>query len=272
FFTKALADLGVAPTTLREPFQRLFTQGMIRLDGTKMSKSKGNLVAPEEIIDTLGADTLRLAHLAVKPPEEDVDWEDVGLEGCSRFVHRVWRLSLPDGEFAASLRDGDATADDESLLRATHRLIVDVTEAFDRWSYHVAVARFMAYVNDLQKLLRSDTGGHRATVEFAVDTMLQLLAPACPHMTAELWSRRHDGAHIHESPWPEADPAMLVEDTVTLVVQVAGKVRDRIDVAADADEATCVAAALASDKVQAYLDGEPRKVIARPPKLVNVVP
>jgi leucyl-tRNA synthetase len=272
FFTKALADLGVAPKELREPFQRLFTQGMIRLAGTKMSKSKGNLVAPEEIIDTLGADTLRLAHLAVKPPEEDVDWEDVGLEGCARFLQRVWRISVPGGEFDAALRDGAETAEDTALLRATHRLVADVTEAFDRWSYHVAVAKFMAYVNELQRSLRSEAGGHRATVEFATDTLLQLLAPACPHMTAELWSRRHDGGHVHEVPWPAADPAMLVEDSVTMVVQVAGKVRDRIEVAADADEATCVAAALASEKVQAHLDGEPRKVIARPPKLVNLVP
>ena len=277
FFTKALSDLGVAPSDLREPFQRLFTQGMIRLDGAKMSKSKGNLVAPEEIIDTLGADALRLAHLQVKPPEDDVDWEDVGLEGCSKFLHRVWRLAVPESDLCESPRTGARTAADGQVERATHRLIADISSSFDRWSYNVAVSRYMAFVNDLYRYVQSDEGPHAATLDESVDTLLQLLAPACPHMTAELWSLRHPdapghGAHIHESPWPVADPSLLVEDTATLVVQVNGKVRDRIEVPADADEPTCTNLALASEKVRAHLGaGEPRKVIARPPKLVNIV-
>jgi leucyl-tRNA synthetase len=272
FITKALSDLGVAPADLREPFRRLFTQGMIRLGGTKMSKSKGNLVAPEEIIDTLGADTLRLAHLSVKPPEEDVDWEDVGLEGCARFLHRVWRLGLPAAEDTWTLHDGPATAVDEQVRRATHRLVADVTSAFERWSYHVAVARFMAFVNEFQRAARDEPGLRRSTHAEAVDTLLLLLAPAAPHLSAELWSRRHDGEHVHERPWPVADESLLIEDTVTMVVQVDGKVRDRIEVAAGADEADCVAAALASPKVVALLDGSaPARVVARPPKVVNVV-
>ena len=276
FFTKALADLGVAPKELREPFQRLFTQGMIRLEGAKMSKSKGNLVAPEEIIDTLGADALRLAHLAVKPPEDDVDWEDFGLEGCARFLHRVWRLAVPGSDLATGARSGEPTDADQEVVRATHRLIDDITTHFDRWSYNVAVAKYMAFVNDLYRYAQSDAGPHGPTLDQAVDTLLQLLAPACPHITAELWDRRHstggEVAHVHETEWPVADPSLLTEATVTLVVQVNGKVRDRIEVPADADEATCVAAALASEKVAAHLGGaEPRKVIARPPRLVNLV-
>ena len=286
FFTKALADLGIAPPELREPFRRLFTQGMIRLDGSKMSKSKGNLVAPEEIIDTLGADALRLSHLAVKPPEEDVDWEDFGLDGCSRFLARVWRLGVPDSDLTVDLREGDPTAADQAVVRATHRLIADVTGDFERWSYNVAVAKYMGFVNELYRYVQSDEGAHRETLSAATDTLLQVLAPACPHMTAELWALRRaaDGpagedaagedaiAHVHETAWPVADESQLVEDSVTLVVQVNGKVRDRIEVAADADEAACVAAALASEKVRAHLgEGEPRKVIARPPKLVNIV-
>ena len=273
FITKALSDLGVAPADLREPFQRLFTQGMIRLDGAKMSKSKGNLVSPEEIIDTLGADTLRLAHLAVKPPEEDVDWEDFGLEGCSRFLQRLWRLAVPDSELLAGVagRGGEPTAGDLAVVRATHRLIAEITDNYDRWSYNVAVARYMAFTNDLYRYVQSDAGPHGPTLAFALDHVIELLAPAAPHVTAELWARRHDGAHVHGQPWPVADPAMLVEDSVTLVVQVNGKVRDRIEVPTDAGEEACVAAALASEKVQAHLDGEPRKVIARPPKLVNIV-
>ena len=281
FFTKALADLGVAPPELREPFRRLFTQGMIRLDGSKMSKSKGNLVAPEEIIDTLGADALRLSHLAVKPPEEDVDWEDFGLDGCSRFLTRVWRLAVPDSDLTVALRDGDATPADVAIVRATNRLIADVTGDFERWSYNVAVAKYMAFVNELYRYVQSDEGAHGPTLATATDTLIQLLAPACPHLTAELWTLRRvaDGStpageivHVHETAWPVADPSMLVEDTATLVVQVNGKVRDRIEVASDADEATCVAAAMASERVRGFLgDGEPRKVIARPPKLVNIV-
>jgi len=278
FLTKALADLGIAPEDLREPFQRLFTQGMIRLDGSKMSKSKGNLVAPEEIIDTYGADTLRLAHLAVKPPEEDVDWEDFGLEGCSRFLARLWRLAVPGSDLADRATDRLPGPADEAVLRATHRLVADVTHSFDRWAYNVAVARAMAFLNDLYRYVQADDAPDAATLATAVDNLLLLLAPAVPHVSAELWAARgaaagQPGRHIHVEPWPVADPDMLVEESITLVIQVAGKVRDRIEVPADADEATCEAAAMASEKVRSILDGaEPRKVIVRPPKLVNIVP
>ena len=278
FFTKALSDLGIAPPELREPFQRLFTQGMIRLDGSKMSKSKGNLIAPEQIIDTLGADALRLSHLAVKPPEDDVDWEDVGLEGCSRFLLRTWRLAAPGSDLLRTVRDGAPNAADEAIRRATHVLIAEITASFERWAYNVAVAKYFSFLNELYLYVQSEEGPHGETLAFAVDTLLQLLAPACPHVTAELWSLRHepeaDGgpAHVHTTAWPVADPALLVEDSVTMVVQVNGKVRDRIEVAADASEEDCLAAANASEKVRAQLDGaEPRKVIVRPPKLVNFV-
>jgi leucyl-tRNA synthetase len=155
-------------------------------------------------------------------------------------------------------------------------LIADITASFDRWAYNVAVARYMAFVNDLYRYVQSDQGAHGPTLAFAVDTLLQLLAPACPHFAAELWSMRHAGeegtAHIHRTAWPQADPALLVQDTATLVVQVNGKVRDRIEVPADADEDACVAAALRSEKVLSHLSGgAPRKVVARPPKLVNLV-
>ncbi len=276
FFTKALSDLGVVPADLREPFKRLFTQGMIRLDGSKMSKSQGNLVAPEEIIDTLGADSLRLAHLAVKPPEEDVDWEDFGLEGCHRFLQRVWRLAVPGSDLLGNQRSGEPNEADNRIVRATHHLVDDVTQQFERWSYNVAVARYMAFVNDLYRYVQSDDGPHEETLATAVDTLLKVLAPACPHMTAELWERRHSAGetvvHVHTAPWPVADADMLREEAVTMVVQVNGKVRDRIQVAPDVSEDDAIAAALASAKVQAQVDGaEPRRVIVRPPKLVNIV-
>jgi leucyl-tRNA synthetase len=271
FLTKALADLGLAPKELREPFARLFTQGMIRLGGDKMSKSKGNLVAPEDILDREGADALRLAHLFVGPPQDDVDWEGVGIEGTSRFLHRLWRLAtgaaVPGGTV-----DREPTAADAEIDRATHRLIARVTDEYERWSYNTAVAAFMEFTNELYRYVQSDDGARTETLGFALDTLLLLMAPMTPHVTAELWARRHGGEHVHERPWPAADPAKLTVATVTMVVQVNGKVRDRIEVDAGIDAAEAERLALASEKVRSHLDGgEPRKVIARPPNLVNVV-
>ena len=271
FFTKALADLGVAPKGLREPFQRLFTQGMIRLGGTKMSKSKGNLVAPEEILDHQGADALRLAHLQVKPPQEDVDWEDFGIDGCAKFLNRVWRLAFPGSRFPLKARTGELVDTDAALDRATHRLVSRITNEYDRWSYNTAIAGFMEFTNTVYKYVQAEDGPHVDTLAAAIDALLLVMAPAAPHMCAELWEMRN-GGHIHLEEWPTADPTKLVEDTVTLVVQVNGKLRDRVEVPADIDEQTAVALALGCTKVVNALEGnEPRKVIARPPRLVNVV-
>ena len=271
FFTRALSDLGVAPAGLREPFQRLFTQGMVRMGGGKMSKSRGNLVAPEDIIDAHGADALRLAILQVKPPAEDVDWEDFGLEGCARFLGRLWRLAAGTAERANPARTGAATEADDAIDAATHRLIHRITSEFDRWSYNTAVAGCMEFTNELYRYTQSDDGPHHDTLAFAVDTLLMVMAPMVPHVCAELWETRR-GGNIHAEPWPTADESKLVLDTVTMVVQVNGKVRDRIEVAADIAEPEAEALAVASERVQQYLDGgEPRRVIARPPKLVNVV-
>ena len=274
FFTKALSDLGIAPAGLREPFQRLFTQGMIRLDGTKMSKSKGNLVAPEAILDTYGADTLRLAHLGLKPPQDDVDWEDVSIEGAHRFVQRVWRLAVPDSDLVPdAVRAGELSAADVDIQRATHSLIDEVTRDFERWSYNTAVAKYMSFTNALYRYAQDPSLVHQDVLATAIDTLLLLMAPATPHAAAELWERRHGaGAHIHLEDWPVADPAMLVSETETMIVQVNGKVRDRIEVAADITEGDAIAAALASAPVVSQLAGaDPKKVIARPPKLVNIV-
>jgi leucyl-tRNA synthetase len=269
FFTKALSDLGVAPSGLREPFTRLFTQGMIRLGGDKMSKSKGNLVAPEEILDKQGADALRLAHMFVGPPQDDVDWEGVGIDGCSRFLQRVWRLAL--GEVGGLPVQRDRTTADVAILRGLHRLIAKVDEDFERWSYNTAVASFMEFTNDLYRYVQSDDGPERDVMAECVDTLLLLMAPMAPHITAELWEHRR-GGHIHEESWPEVDPLMLVVDSVTMVVQVNGKVRERLEVdpAITEDQATEVA--LGAAKIVELIAGaEVRKVIARPPALVNIV-
>jgi leucyl-tRNA synthetase len=272
FYTRALADLGFAPEGLREPFARLFTQGMIRMGGKKMSKSTGNLVAPSAYLTTVGADALRLFHLFVGPPADDVDWTDQTdsvIDGCGRYLDRVWRLAVPDEPAATPPRSGDLTDVDLAVRRATHHLIDRVSHDFERWSYNTAVAACREFVNLLHPYAGEDP--HADVLDEAVDTLLLLLAPMTPHVTAEAWERRH-GDHIHLHPWPKADPSLVVDETVTMVVQVNGKVRDRIDVAptTTADEAE--ARALASPAVVDALGGAtPKRVIARPPKLVNVV-
>jgi leucyl-tRNA synthetase len=272
FFTKALVDVGLAPEGLREPFARLFTQGMIRMDGKKMSKSKGNLVAPSSYLATVGADALRLFHLFVGPPADDVDWSeqtDSVIDGCARYLDRVWRLAVPDQPRAVGAATGDLTGADVMIRRATHKLIDRVSRDYERWSYNTAVAACMEFVNLLHPYARD--GGRSDIVDEAVDTLLLLLAPMAPHLAAEAWERRH-GDHVHLRTWPVADPALLVEETVTMVVQINGKVRDRIEVAADVSEADAERLALASAPVVEALSGaDPKRVIARPPKLVNVV-
>jgi len=272
FYTKALADMGLAPEGLREPFARLFTQGMIRMDGKKMSKSKGNLVAPSSYLTTVGADALRLFHLFVGPPADDVDWSvqtDSVIDGCGRYLDRVWRLAVPSDGVIPTLRVGSLTDADLAIRRATHRLIDRVSRDYERWSYNTAVAACMEFVNLLSTYVREDA--HSEVVDEAVDTLLLLLAPMTPHLAAEAWERRH-GDHVHSHAWPVADPALAAEDRVTMVIQINGKVRDRIEVSPTISESDAEAMALASPAVVEALNGNaPRRVIVRPPKLVNVV-
>jgi leucyl-tRNA synthetase len=277
FYTKALADLGLAPKELREPFHRLFTQGMIRLGGSKMSKSRGNLIAPAKYFETVGADSLRLFHLFVGPPADDFDWGDQTdemIEGCRRFLGRVWRLGTGTaGGQAPVLVDREPLAADIEVLKATHRLIQKVSEDFERWSYNTAVAALMELTNTLYRYVQAPEGARRETLDAAIDTLLLLMAPMAPHITAELWERRNgEASSVHAQPWPVADASLAAPDTVTMVVQVDGKVRDRMEVDPSISEDEAAAQALASGKVQEQLGGaEPKKVVARPPRLVNIV-
>ena len=272
FYLKALVDIGMAEGLVREPFKRLFTQGMIRLDGSKMSKSKGNLVAPEGYYDTVGADGLRLFHLFVGPPADDVDWTDQTdevIDGCGRFLDRVYRLAqYDDVRFHDTPDESDRTA-----RQALHRTIAKVTNDLERWSYNTAVAALMELMNTLSKWSRSEHGCARASLDEAIDTMLMLLAPMAPHLSAEIWETRYpEKPSVHRQPWPEADPAMLVEATVTMVVQVNGKVRSRIEVSPQVSETEATALALADSAVVAVLKGAPpSRVVARAPRLVNII-
>ncbi|HWW52520.1 MAG TPA: class I tRNA ligase family protein, partial [Acidimicrobiales bacterium] len=277
FYTRALADVGLAPAGLREPFKRLFTQGMIRMDGSKMSKSRGNLVAPSKYFETVGADALRLYHLFAGPPADDVDWgeqTDEVIDGCGRFLSRLWRLVDPSGSIYLAARTSTELSEaDLEVRRGAHRLMARVSDEYDRWSYNTAVASLMEFVNTLYRYVQDPAGGHREVLDEAYDTVLLLMAPMTPHITAELWERRHgNGVHIHGQRWPTPDPALLAVESVTLVVQVNGKVRARLEVAPEIGEDEAVAAALAHPKVAELVGPEgPKKVVARPPKLVNIV-
>ncbi|MGD0381206.1 MAG: leucine--tRNA ligase [Acidimicrobiales bacterium] len=274
FYTRALIDVGLAPGLEREPFRRLFTQGMIRMDGKKMSKSRGNLVTPSRYFDTVGADALRLFHIFAGPPGDNMDWteqtENV-IDGCGRFLDRVWRLTV---ETEGVYRDGTPSPQDVEINRARHRLIAKVSDDLERWSFNTAVAACMEFSNELYRYGREAPGGpHRETHDAASDALLLLLAPLVPHVTAEAWERRHgEGAMVHAESWPKFDPELARSESVTLVVQVNGKVRDRIEVSPDITEDEAVGVALASERVTSAMGGaEPSRVIARPPRLVNVV-
>jgi leucyl-tRNA synthetase len=249
---------------------------MIRMGGSKMSKSKGNLIAPAKYFDTVGADALRLFHLFVGPPADDFDWSeqtDEMIEGCHRFLARLWRLGTGTVD-RATVVDRPATAADDEVRKATHRLIAKVSGDYERWSYNTAVAGLMEFTNGLYRYVQSDDGARRETLDEALDSMLLLLTPMCPHISSELWERRHEGAvPVYRQPWPVADPELARVSTVTMVVQVNGKVRHRMEVDAGISEEEAVAMALAAPTVRDRLgDAAPRQVIARPPRLVNIVP
>ena len=265
FFVKALRDRG--HLGVDEPFQALLNQGQVILDGSAMSKTKGNLVVPGEVYDTYGADTLRGTMLFASPPEDDIDWADVSPAGMHKWLSRVWRLTVEFLTDGSGDESGDAA---DALRKATHQRIAAVSDDFEAKKYNVAIAKLMELTNALQDARRAGVGG--APVREAVESLLLMLAPVCPFVTEELWARLgHDGS-IHLASWPTADASLLVEDTVDVVVQVNGKVRGKVTLAADADEATATAAAQADENVARFLDGaEVRKTIFVPGKLVNFV-
>jgi leucyl-tRNA synthetase len=275
FFTRALGDIGLSPPEIREPFTQLFCQGMIRLGGRAMSKSRGNVVSPDTYFSTVGADALRLFHLRVGPPVEDIDWTsqtDEIIDGCARYLRRVWRLAVDervDEPGTAVAPAPGASEEGAALRRLTHQTIRGVTEDLESYAFNTAVAKCQSLTNAISKGAQS--GVDPAILGEAMDVLLRLLAPMVPHVSAEAYERR-TGRHVHEERWPVPDPELLVEPSVELVVQINGKVRDRLAVAPSISEDDAAALALGSPKVREALAGaSPRRVIARPPRLVNVV-
>ena len=277
FFTKVLHDLGLVGT--REPFARLFTQGMIHHQGAKMSKSRGNVVPPDEIIQRFGADTLRLYILFMGPAADDAEWADSGVEGQRRFLDRVWRLvrGLPGGADPGRPAPADVADDPAALalVRKTEATIAKVSQDIgERFSFHTAISAIQELVNhatrDVSEGALSSAAGERAAWH-AARTTVSLIFPFAPHIASELWEAM-GGERLWEQPWPEADPAFLVADSVTVVFQVNGKLRDKADVDPSLGEDALVEMALSLPKVQAAMGGaEPARTIVVPGKLVNVV-
>jgi leucyl-tRNA synthetase len=273
FFTKALADIG--ELEVQEPFANLFAQGMITRDGAKMSKSRGNTVAPSEYVERYGADTARTYVCFMGPPERGGDWTDEGVEGVGRFLARLWRLCEEVDERTEAGDGGSSeSAEVRDLIGKAHWAIDKTTRDFERgFQFNTVIAAVMELVNDAYRVKDDlfEGADGQAALRFATTTAASLIFPFAPHLGAEVWERLH-GGRVWEEPWPKADPALLASDTVTLVVQVNGKLRDRIEVGVDTPEDELLARARASENVSRHLDGrEVVKEIVVPGKLVNLV-
>jgi leucyl-tRNA synthetase len=267
FFTKVLHDLGMVSFT--EPFTRLLNQGMVVMDGSAMSKSRGNLVRLSDELAVHGVDAIRLSMVFAGPPEDDVDWADVSPAGSVRFLSRAWRLS---GDVTSAV-GADPSSGDRDLRKVTHRALHEATLAVETFRFNVAVARVMELVNATRKAIDSGPGGADPAVREATEAVAIMLSLVAPYTAEEMWARLGHAPSVALAGWPTVDPALLTQDSVTCVVQVAGKVRARLEVSPEIGEAELHQMALADESVINALAGaEIRTVIVRPPKLVNIVP
>jgi leucyl-tRNA synthetase len=267
FFNKAMRDAGLVHVD--EPFTNLLTQGMVLKDGAKMSKSLGNIVSPEDIIDRYGADTARLFILFASPPERDLEWSDQGVEGSFRFLQRVWRLI---DELSERLNDENTGAKAEGdVRRLVHKTIKKVTDdVAERFNFNTAISAIMEMVNGLYAYKEQKISG--SVIKEAVENLLLLLAPFAPHMTEELWEKLGKKESIHLMPWPKYDIEAMVEEEIEIVVQVNGKVKGKVSLPAEATDEEMKQAALSNEKVLPHIEGKNVvKVITVPRKLVNIV-
>ncbi len=274
FFTKVLRDLGYV--NVDEPFTNLLTQGMVIKDGAKMSKSKGNVVDPNALIQRYGADTARLFSLFAAPPEKDLDWSDQGVEGSFRFLMRLWKLVYECLPFIAGMEPAasePASAEAKGLRRAVHKTIRKVTGDLDeRFHFNTAIAATMELVNTIQAFTPKNTPEHGPVLREALEAVVRLLAPFVPHFAEELWEALGKAESVESAGWPGFDPEATIDDELLIVVQVNGKLRGRVTVAADTDGETIKSLAMADDNVQAFVAGKtPKKVVYVPGKLVNIV-
>ena len=266
FFTKVLSDMGMV--NFNEPFTRLLNQGMVVMDGSAMSKSRGNLVALSDELEKHGVDAIRLSMVFAGPPEDDVDWSDVSPSGSVKFLTRAWRLS---GD-VTSTPGADFSKGDVSLRKATHKALNDAGFAVESFRFNVAVARVMELVNATRKAIDSGCGGSDPAVREAVEAIAIMISLVAPFTAEEMWERLGHKPAVALAGWPAVDPKLLVADSVEAVIQINGKIKERIDVSPTITDAELEALALAHPTIVAELGtNAPKKVIARAPKLVNIV-
>jgi leucyl-tRNA synthetase len=274
FFHKLLRDEGLVSSN--EPFKRLLTQGMVLKDGAKMSKSLGNTVDPEELINEYGADTVRLFTMFAAPPEQSLEWSDEGVKGAFRFLRRLWdrvQEHVAAGALPGQSADsGSLDARQKELRKQIHDTIAKVSDDVGRrYTFNTAIAAVMELVNAVGRYTVQDATD-RMLVQEALESIVLLLAPIAPHICHSLWHALGHASAVVDATWPRADESARVAESVTLVVQVNGKLRARIEVAADAGKDVVEKIALADENVQRFIDGKAiRKVIVVPGKLVNVV-
>jgi leucyl-tRNA synthetase len=274
FFHKLMRDEGLVDCD--EPYERLLCQGMVLKDGTKMSKSKGNTVDPADLIQEYGADTVRLFSMFAAPPEQSLEWTESGVDGAFRFLKKLWRSVLTHAEFGAQTTEIDADtleAKQKDLRRKTHETIAKVSDDFGRrQTFNTAIAAVMELLNEVSKHADHSSAQGLAVEREALSAAIKLLAPIVPHICDDLWRELGNETSLLDEAWPSVDESALVRSSITIVAQVNGKVRAKIDVAADADKETLEHTALANSNVQKFIDGKIiRKVIVVPGKLVNVV-
>ena len=272
FFNKLMRDVGL--TNNDEPFENLLTQGMVLKDGSKMSKSKGNTVDPQGLIEEYGADTARLFMMFAAPPEQSLEWSDTGVEGASRFLKRLWRQVYEhvDAGQVALLEPTSLNEGQKTLRRLTHETIAKVGDDIGRrFTFNTAIASVMELMNAVAKF-KDDSEQGRAVMQECLQSIILLLSPIVPHITHELWKILGQDSLLLEEAWPKVDDTALVKDSLQIIVQVNGKLRSRIEVAASADKAEIEQAAMADENVQRFTEGKHVvKVIVVPGKLVNIV-
>ncbi len=266
FWVKVAHDMGLVDFV--EPFTRLLNQGMVLKDGSAMSKSRGNLVRLTDELEINGVDAIRLSMVFAGPPEDDIDWAEVSPSGSKKFLARAWRLA---GDVSSPV-GADVTAGDLSLRKATHKAIRDAELSVESMRFNVLVARVMELVNATRKAIDSGCGPTDPAVREAVETVAIMLSVVCPYTAEDIWMRLGHVPTVARATWPSVDPTLLVEDLVTCVVQVAGKIKDKLEVSPDISQTELEALALASTEVVNALEGlEIRMVVVRAPKLVNIV-
>ncbi|MCH8819230.1 MAG: class I tRNA ligase family protein, partial [Acidobacteria bacterium] len=272
FFTKVMRDLGLVH--FDEPVSRLFTQGMVLKDGSAMSKSRGNVVSPDEVVQEYGADALRLFVLFAAPPDRDLDWSERGLEGCFRFLNRLWRmLKRVQGE-----NDSSASGDQElsergrALRRKSHQTIRKVTHDLERMHQNTAIAAIMELLNAVYEYVDREEQPEAGLLKEVLEAIALVLSPFAPHFCEEIWESLGHADSITLTPWPTYDPEWAREEDISIVVQVNGKVRSRFPASPGISKDEMQALALGDVKAKAFIEGKTiRKIIVVPDKLVNIV-